>query len=363
VLDDLEQRLPEPPPVLGVPVDVVDVLVLLGRVLGVLERAVGAAVEPLRVLGQPRVVGAALDGEVQGDLDAVVARAVAQVAEVLLGAEVGVDRVVAAEVMVADRPRRAGVVRAGLERVVAALAVLDADRVDRGQVEDVEPELGEARQLGLDAVEAAPRAREQLVPGAEAGALAVDLELDGPLERGGVVAGGVRLGLLEELGVERGLDAVGVRGIDAVALHEQPALGELAREVGLAGGVLALDLGVPGAEGVGPRLDRPLPDAAGRDGEAAGPGVAVDVGVDAPQLVLGPLLRALGARLDDGAQEVGAVLEDLGGHLVGVAGDRLGAVAPAVDQRARVLDLDARGGLLSGRSGHWPVQCPTSGVL
>ena len=58
------QRLPQAAPVLGVEVDVVDVLVLLGRVLGVLQRAVGAAVEPLRVLGEPRVVGRALDGEV-----------------------------------------------------------------------------------------------------------------------------------------------------------------------------------------------------------------------------------------------------------------------------------------------------------
>ena len=54
--DDVEQGLPQPPPVLGLEVDVVDVLVALGRILGVLERPVGAAVEPLGVLLQPRVV-------------------------------------------------------------------------------------------------------------------------------------------------------------------------------------------------------------------------------------------------------------------------------------------------------------------
>ena len=49
--------------------------------------------------------------------------------------------------LVADRPRAAGVVGAGDERVVAALAVREADRVDRRQVEHVEAELGQPRQL------------------------------------------------------------------------------------------------------------------------------------------------------------------------------------------------------------------------
>ena len=51
------EPVPEPFPILAQPVDVVDVLVALGRVLGVLERAVRPVLEPLRVLAQPRVVG------------------------------------------------------------------------------------------------------------------------------------------------------------------------------------------------------------------------------------------------------------------------------------------------------------------
>ena len=90
-------------------------------------------------------------------------------------AELGVHGVVAA-LGGADRVRRAGIVRAGDERVVAALAVLAADRVDRQQVEDVEAEVGDRRDLLLDRLQAAPRAREQLVPGAEAGPHAVDLD-------------------------------------------------------------------------------------------------------------------------------------------------------------------------------------------
>ena len=77
------------------------------------------------------------------------------------------DRVVPA-LLRADRPRAADVARLRPLGVVAALAVRDADRVDRREVEDVEAELGEARQLLAHALEAAPRAREELVPGAEA---------------------------------------------------------------------------------------------------------------------------------------------------------------------------------------------------
>ena len=85
------------------------------------------------------------------------------------------DGVVAAG-LVADRPRGAGIAGRGAQRVVRALAVGQADRVDRRQVEDVEAELGQRRQLLLDALQPAPRAREQLIPGAEPRPQPVDLE-------------------------------------------------------------------------------------------------------------------------------------------------------------------------------------------
>ena len=96
VQDDVAQRLPEPLPVLRLEVDVVDVLVALRRVLRVLQRSVGAPVEPLRMLLQPRMVRRALDREVERELDAGRARGGDHRVEVVPRAEVGTDRVVAA---------------------------------------------------------------------------------------------------------------------------------------------------------------------------------------------------------------------------------------------------------------------------
>src|SRR2546423_2409222 len=123
---------------------------------------------------QPRVVGRALDREVERDLDPVLLRVGHEGPELLLGPEGRVDRVVTA-LLGADRPRAADVPGPGRLGVVPALPVRAADRMDRRQVEDVEPELGKARQEGADAVEAAPGAPEELVPRAEAAEDAVDV--------------------------------------------------------------------------------------------------------------------------------------------------------------------------------------------
>ena len=69
-LEDRAQLVPQALPVLGLEVERVDVLVLLRRVLGVLDRAVGALAEPGRVLRDERVVGRDLEGDVERDADA-----------------------------------------------------------------------------------------------------------------------------------------------------------------------------------------------------------------------------------------------------------------------------------------------------
>ena len=73
-LDDRPDRLVDPTRII-VEVQRVDILVLLGWVLRVGDGAVGAGREPLGVLAHPGVVGGALEGEVQGDLQPKAARA------------------------------------------------------------------------------------------------------------------------------------------------------------------------------------------------------------------------------------------------------------------------------------------------
>src|SRR5205823_6465980 len=109
------------PAVLAPEVQRIDVLILFWRILGVRNRAVRALMKPIRVLLDPRVIGRALEREVEGDLHLSRARRRDQAVEVLEGAELRLDRVVAA-LLVADRPRTARVIRLGRECVVLALA-------------------------------------------------------------------------------------------------------------------------------------------------------------------------------------------------------------------------------------------------
>src|SRR5204863_1105700 len=137
----------------------------------------------------------------------------------------------------------------GDERVVAALALVDADRMEREQVEHVETELGDVRHDRLDALEAAPGAREQLVPGGEARLDAVDLDRDRLLQRRWAFALLGSLHGVEELRPQRDVEllvhrrvaaedadgvldralVVGARALQGT-LEEDHALGDLAGE-------------------------------------------------------------------------------------------------------------------------------------
>src|SRR5206468_12165684 len=107
------------------------------------------------------------------DLDAVPAAGGDEAVEVFDRPERRIDGRMAA-LLAPDRPRAARVARPGGERVVPALAIRAADRVDRRQVDDVEARLRQLGQRLLDSGEASPRTREQLVPRAEARPLPVD---------------------------------------------------------------------------------------------------------------------------------------------------------------------------------------------
>ena len=193
-----------------VEVERVDVLVLLRRVLRVGDGAVGPGGEPFGVLGQPRVVRRALEGDVEGHLHAVPLRLLDEVVEVLEGAELGVDGVVPS----LGRPDRVGaarVARLGDERVVATLAVSGPDRVDGSEVDDVEAHAGDAVQApggraeraGLPRPVGRPpgayRPREDLVPRADERADAVDVQRVGVRLGDQVAHGGGGQGLSDLL--------------------------------------------------------------------------------------------------------------------------------------------------------------------
>ena len=113
-LEDGAELVPEAAPVGGLEVERVDVLILLGRVLGVLDGAVGAVEEPVGVLLDPGVVGRALEGDVEGQLHAVGVGGGDEAVEVGEGAELGMDGLVAAFGR-ANGPGAAFVVRALVE--------------------------------------------------------------------------------------------------------------------------------------------------------------------------------------------------------------------------------------------------------
>ncbi len=243
-----------------------------------------------------------------------------------------------------DRPRASGVAGRRDERVVPALAVGDPDRVDRGEVDDVEAELGQLRQDGLDAGETAERAREELVPGAEGRALAVD---DQP-ER----LGQRRLRFTRQVGLGR------QRLLNREALHpeDRRALGELGREVGLARVELPLELVAPRGEPVDPRRDRVLPAPEGLDRKRPAPAVVEEW----LHRRLDPLALARLAVSHDRPHDVVALREHGGAHLERAAGRALHRVSAAVEARRDLLDLDPRRPFLRRRahpcpSGHVPL--------
>ncbi len=237
------------------------------------------------------MVRRALQGEIQGDLHAQGTGPRDEQVEVLDRAQVRVHGVVAT-VLTADRPGRAGVVRAGNEGVVRTLAVDLADRVDRGQVDHVEAHRRDRRQA-LSGGEEGPRARrvegrplragEHLVP--------APVQRPGPVDPD-PVQGGAGHQLAQREGVQQarqprvqggGDPFVGIiatvvaqRGhrpgdLGAPALRharqrpqQQPrAVLEVDRELVdvLSRTDLELDAVPPGGDRIGPRLDAVTPQA------------------------------------------------------------------------------------------------------
>ena len=143
IQEDALQFFPQLAPGRRFEVERVDVLVLLGRILRVLDRAIRPPAEPLRVFREIGMVARGLEGDIQRDLQPVVFGGLHQVPEVLERAQFGMDRLVSALDYAAggspDSPRAAWVARLGLDVVLLRpLRKLLPDGMDGRQVEDVE---------------------------------------------------------------------------------------------------------------------------------------------------------------------------------------------------------------------------------
>ena len=160
-----------------------DVLVFFGRVFRVLDGAVRAVEEPLRVVLHVGMIRGAVESEVERHLHASAAYLADQPLEVGKRPEFGLHRQVATS-KGADRIGNSGLTGLAGEGVVGTLAGGDPDRVDRWEVDDVEAHLTRV----VDPREAVPEGgsacgltlrgpRKKLIPGRKGGTGTINADL------------------------------------------------------------------------------------------------------------------------------------------------------------------------------------------
>ncbi len=119
------------------------------------------------------MVGAALEGVVESDLEAEVLGGGHEGIEVLDGAEIGVDGVVTADGR-SDGPGAARIISARGEGVAGALAMAHPDGVDGREVHHLEAEVGHVGQVLSGVLQPPEGTGEQLVPGGVGGPGSID---------------------------------------------------------------------------------------------------------------------------------------------------------------------------------------------
>lgn len=181
-LEDAVESVPEAAPVVGFEVERIDVLVFLGWILSVLDRAVRTVREPGGMLVDPGMIGGTLEGDVQGDVERVRFCGCYKLVEVVERAELRMNGSVAAEGG-ADGPGASVISGRGLDRVVGTFAKGVSDGMNGRHVEHVKAHGGDSGHARFDVVEGAVlagygggRAGEKFIPAGEAGAVAVDPE-------------------------------------------------------------------------------------------------------------------------------------------------------------------------------------------
>src|SRR5438046_4843296 len=133
VVHDALQLVPKLPPVRRFEIEGVDVLILLGRILRVLDGPIRAAPEPFRMFPHVRMVRRALVRNVERHVDAVFTSLGEEPLEILQRPELRVDRLVTAFGR-PDGPYASGVARADCDCAVLALAMRDPYGVDGRKV-------------------------------------------------------------------------------------------------------------------------------------------------------------------------------------------------------------------------------------
>src|SRR5581483_1842899 len=190
---------------------------------------------------------------------------------------------------------------------------------------------------------AAPRAREELVPGAEACKLAVDVDV---------------------VYLRRGCSGAVSRRRSERLLHshrgpaeQRRALCELAAQVVLPALDLAAQLVLEARDAIGPRLDAERPGTGPVDRERARP---VIVAARLERGLLPP--RGAGRPIADRrAHDVVPVAEDARGDVDALARDALHGITPAVDLRLDLENLDARRWIVRLRQWHVAGSLPDAG--
>ena len=277
----------------------------------------------------------------------------------------------------ANRPRRPDIPILGADLIVFPFAEGRADRMNGRQVEHVESHLRDARQLTLDVVQRAGRAREHLVPGTELRALAVDLDhhLDRVARRKSPL--GVAPHQVEQIEAPHLLDLLFDRivALERVDERSQLALvaragslmrgadqlqsdGELHVEVGLPRVSALLQIAMPRQEAIDPRFDRVEVEAELLGGEVGAPSI-----VDEwrhPHLAHFLLRRV--AELQDRRDLIVPVGEDVGFDDHAVASDPLRRKEAAIDLGLHPFDDDAAAAveLCHGRRERVRVACPAA---
>jgi len=386
---------PEGRPVLALEVDGIDVLVFLGRVLRIPDRAVGPVAKPGGMGLDVGMIRRALERQVERNLHPEIGGAGHQAGEVVETAECRMDRVVTS-LGPADGPGASEVFLAGHEGVVGSLPEAGADRVNGRQVDDIESHPRDVGQPGGAVGQRSVAGRvgrcrpgEELVPGAEASAFTVYPYAQLDRIPGGQGAVGVATNQLEQVIAERdGCPSsgplrsrqgrgpvaepfpVGARGAGGGGSHQLRPDDQLIRHVLI--GVHSLDeITAPGEKPVYPALEGVEVPTDRIDREGAMPAIVAEE----VHRGFGPSGIVGAAPAQERGHDVVAVGEDIGLDDDRLSHHALDRKPPAIDLGADALDDDpaaplhraGRVGLRGAGREHRPARpgdrpaAPTSG--